>query len=105
VINEAIEYTQRARKIAGTVVATVNTVRSAGSLTSDAIVAAATQAATKEAKGALINTASRFAVERAPKQLSFFKDSAEVQQVTDALAQTDLMKKALPTLPIAIPKG
>ena len=105
VINEAIEYTQRARKIAGTVVATVDAVRSTGSLSSDAIVAAATQTASREAKGFVINTASRFAVERAPKQLSFFKDNAEVQQVADALSQTDLMKKALPTLPISIPKG
>lgn len=105
VINEAIEYTQRARKIAGTVVATVDAVRSTGSLSSDAIVAAATQTATREAKGFVINTASRFAVERAPKQLSFFKDNAEVRQVADALSQTELMKKALPTLPVAIPKG
>lgn len=105
VINEAIEYTQKARKIAGTVVATVNTVRSAGGLSSEAIVAAATQTATKEAKGFVINTASRFAVERAGKQLSFFKESAEVQQVTDALSQTDLMKKVLPTLPVTLPKG
>ena len=104
VINEAIEYTQKARKIAGTVVATVDTVRSAGSLSSDAIVAAATQAATKEAKGFVINTASRFAVERAEKQLSFFKDDAEVRRVTELLGDTDLMKKALPSLPVSLPK-
>ncbi|MBX3199274.1 MAG: hypothetical protein KF850_11070 [Labilithrix sp.] len=105
VINEAIEYTQKARKIAGTVMATVETVKSAGSLSSDALVAAATAAATKEAKGLVLNTASRFAVERAEKQLSFFKDSAEVQAVTDALSQTDLVQKAMPTLPVGLPKG
>ncbi|MBX3219779.1 MAG: hypothetical protein KF795_04620 [Labilithrix sp.] len=105
VINEAIEYTQKARKIAGTVMATVNTVKGAGSLSSDALVAAATAAATKEAKGLVLNTASRFAVERAEKQLSFFKDNAEVQKVTDALAQTDFVQKAMPTLPVGIPKG
>ncbi|MDF2696530.1 MAG: hypothetical protein K0S65_4913 [Labilithrix sp.] len=105
VINEAIEYTQKARKIAGTVVATVNTVRNAGALDTNALVAAATATATKEAKGFVINTASRFAVERAEKQLSFFKENAEVQKVESALAQTDLMQKALPTLPVAIPKG
>ncbi|MBX3259456.1 MAG: hypothetical protein KIS78_31830 [Labilithrix sp.] len=105
VINEAIEYTQKARKIAGTVMATVDTVKSAGSLSSDALVAAATAAATKEAKGLVLNTASRFAVERAEKQLSFFKDNAEIQTVTDALAQTDLVQKAMPTLPVGLPKG
>lgn len=103
VIDEAIEYTQKARRIAGTVVATVSTVKSAAAsaqgLTSDAIVAAATAAATREAKGFVLNTASRFAVERANKQLSFFKEPSEVQRVTDALGQTDLMRKALPTLP------
>ncbi len=103
VINQAIEYTQKARKIAGTVVATVNTVQAAAKgangLTSDALVAAATAAAQKEAKGFVLNTASRFAVERAQKQLAFFKEPAEIQKVSDALAQTDLMRKALPSLP------
>ena len=58
----------------------------------------------KEGKGVVLNTASRFAVERAGRQLSFFKENAEVQKVTDALAQTDLVKKAMPTLPVALPR-
>jgi len=104
VINEAIEYTVKARKIAGTVVATVDTVKRAGSLSADALVAAATEVATKEAKGLVLNTASRFAVERAEKQLAFFKDNAEVKRVTDALGETDLVRKAMPSLPITLPK-
>lgn len=102
VINEAIEYTQKARKIAGTVALTVKTVnsaaQSASGITSDQIVAQATAVANKE-KGILINTGSRFAVERAEKQLSFFKDNAEVEKVTGLLAQTDLVQKAMPSVP------
>jgi hypothetical protein len=97
VINEAIEYTQRARKIAGTVVATVQSVRAGGA---EAIVAAATKEALKEGKTAVLNTASRFAVERAEKQLSFFKESAEVEKVTQALNDTEMMRKALPAVPL-----
>ena len=41
----------------------------------------------------MLNTASRFALERADKQLSFFKDKAEVAKVTDLLAQTDLVRR------------
>jgi hypothetical protein len=95
VIREAVEYTARARKVAGAVVATVGTVRSAAAQGTDAIVAAATAAATKEAKGFVLNTASRFAVERAQRQLSFFEDAAEIARVTDALGQTALVREAL----------
>lgn len=101
ILNEAIEYTQRARKIAGVVVATVETVKNS-KLDSNALVAQATsiaEAKVKEGQSTLLNTASRFAVERAPKQLSFFKDSAEVQKVTELLGQTDLVQKAMPALP------
>jgi hypothetical protein len=103
VINEAIEYTQKARKIAGTVVATVKTATAVASsnpsAVADAIVAQATATASKEAKGVVINTASRFAVERADKQLAFFKDNAEVDKVTGMLAETGLVTKAMPSLP------
>jgi hypothetical protein len=40
-------------------------------------------------KGFAVNTASRFAVERE----------------TDALAQSDLMRRAPPTLPVSVAKG
>ena len=39
-------------------------------------------------------------LERAEKQLSFFKDRAEVQKIEGLLAQTDLVQKAMPSLPI-----
>lgn len=104
VINEAIDYTVKARKIAGTVVATVDSAKRTGSLSSDALVTAATEVATKEAKGLVLNTASRFAVERADKQLSFYTDDAEVKRVADALSETDLVQKAMPFIPVALPK-
>lgn len=94
-ILEAIEYTEKARQVGGTVVAAVKAAQGA---TVDSIVAEAkAQAAaqiTAQAKGVLLNTGSRFALERADKQLSFFKDKAEVGKVTDLLAQTDLVLKA-----------
>lgn len=95
-IVEAIEYTEKARQIGGTVVAAAKAA-SSGSL--DAVAAEAkaqvTAQATAQAKGVVLNTASRFALERADKQLSFFKDKAEVSKVTDLLAQTDLVQRAL----------
>ena len=102
ILNEAIEYTQKARKIAGVVVATVDTVKNS-KLDSNALIAQATsiaEAKVKEGQSTLLNTASRFAVERAPKQLSFFKDNAEVQKVTEMLGQTDLVQKAMPSVPL-----
>jgi len=72
-------------------------VAQAGSL--DALAAEAkaqvTAQATAQAKGVVLNTASRFALERADKQLSFFKDKAEVQKVTDALNETSLVRDLL----------
>jgi hypothetical protein len=98
-IVEAIEYTEQARKIGGTVIATVKAA-SAGSL--DTLVAQAKAQAsaqiTAQAKGVVLNTASRFALERADRQLSFFKDKAEVAKVNDMLAQTSLITQVIPGL-------
>lgn len=100
VVNDALEYTQKARQVAGTVVATVKTVQS-GSV--DAVVAQAKMQATAQltaqAKGVVLNTASKFALDRADKQLAYFKDKAEIDKVEAALAETDLMRKAMPALP------
>lgn len=93
-ILEAIEYTEKARQIGGTVVATVRAASAASSGGLDALAADAKA----QAKGVVLNTASRFALERADKQLSFFKDQAEVAKVGDLLAQTDLMRAAVPGL-------
>lgn len=95
---EAIEYTEQARKIGGTVLATVKAAK-AGSV--DALAAevkAQAGAQIAQGKGVVLNTASRFALERAHRQLSFFKDAAEIDKVSGLLAQTDLMTKAIPRL-------
>jgi hypothetical protein len=94
-IVDAIEYTEKARKIASVVVATAKAASSGGA---DALVAEAKAQAVAQAKGAVLNTGSRFALDRAGKQLSFFKDNAEVTKVNDLLNQTALMKDALPAL-------
>jgi hypothetical protein len=98
-IVEAIEYTEKARKIAGTVVAAV---KMASNTSLDSLAAEAkaqvTAQATAQAKGIVLNTASRFALERAEKQLSFFKDRAEVAKVTELLGQTNLMTQLIPGL-------
>ncbi|MDB4940552.1 MAG: hypothetical protein JWP97_86 [Labilithrix sp.] len=88
-IVDAIEYTQKARQIAGTVLATARTVQS-GNV--DALVAQATA----QAKGVVLNTASKFAVDRVERQLTFFKDKLEIDKVTAALNDTGLMKQLVP---------
>ena len=57
-----------------------------------------TAQATAQARGVVINTGSRFAMERADKQLSFFKDKAEVQRVTEAFNDTALVRQLIPGL-------
>ena len=101
ILNEAIEYTRKAREVAGVV---VETVKSAKNLTPEALVEKGTALALEKGKGAVLNTASRFAMERAEKQLSFFKDKLELQKVDDALKQTEMITKAMPKLPSA-PSG
>ena len=101
-ILEAIEYTEKARQIGGTVVATVKAASAASSGGLDALAAEAkaqaTAQATATAKGVVLNTASRFALERADRQLSFFKEKAEVAKVIELLGQTELMTRAIPGL-------
>ncbi len=90
-IVDAIEYTTKAREIAGVVIATVQVAPTAS-------LDAVAQAAAAQAKGVVINTASRFALERVDKQLSFFKDKLEVQKVTEALNETQLVRQLIPGL-------
>ena len=98
-IVEAIEYTMKARQVAGVVLTAVKTVQT-GSL--DALGAEAkaqvVAQATAQAKGVVLNTASKFALDRADKQLSFFKDKLEVTKVTEALNETALVRQLIPGL-------
>lgn len=97
VIEEALEYTEKARKIGGTVVATV---KAASGKDVEAVVAQAASQVTKDGAGAVVNAGSKFALERADKQLSYFKDKAEIDRVSDALNDTALVRKAMPALPL-----
>lgn len=88
VVEQAVEYTHKAR----TVAATVSAVAKGGLPGKDALVS--------EAEGLLLNTGSRFARERLGKQLVYFKDKAEVRAVHDALGQYEVLRGRLPALPV-----
>lgn len=94
-ILEAVEYTEKARQVATTVMTVYQTAATVASSDPDAIVAQAKAQAVAQAKGVVINTASKFAADRVNKQLSFFKDKLEIDKVTSALNDTPLVKNAL----------
>jgi hypothetical protein len=48
--------------------------------------------------GGLLNAGSDFARAKLDKQLAFFKDSKELGQVSGLMADSSLMKGALPSL-------
>jgi hypothetical protein len=96
VVEEAIAYTEKARKVGQVVAAGVKAARGEGL---EALVARASSQAAERAEGALLNAGSRFALERADRQLSFFKDKLEVDKITELLNQTELMRRAMPSLP------
>ena len=91
VLTTAIEYSEKARAVSGAV---MSIAREGKGKARELVI----QEATDRAKGVVLNTASRFAIERANKQLSFFKDSAEVDAVAERLAETDLVKGLLPDI-------
>lgn len=93
---EVIEYTEKARKIAGQVQSAVDAVKNKDA---QSLVDVAQSELTKRGSDVVLNTASRFAAERVDKQLSFFKERAEVKLVEQALGETDLVKKLMPALP------
>ena len=99
VIFEAIELTEKARKVGGQVLQVVNVAKNAGKLDADTLIATAQAQLLTKGKDAVLNAGSKFAVERIEKQLSFFKDKLEIDKVSGLLAQTDLVQKALPQLP------
>ena len=47
----------------------------------------------------LLNTAHDFALKKLDRQITFYKDKADVKNVDEALGATKLMKSALPTIP------
>ncbi|MEM9695052.1 MAG: hypothetical protein AAGA56_21095 [Myxococcota bacterium] len=64
--------------------------------TAQALIAKADQIDSSEILGALVNTGTEQARKQVDKQLLFFSDKLELSNVTEELASTSLMQKALP---------
>jgi hypothetical protein len=90
---EAIEMSEKARKVAATARAAIRR-----GLDKDALVAAA-QAEIEQRAGGLLNTATRFGRERVERQLAFISDKKELSRIQDAVASTPLGTGALPEIP------
>jgi hypothetical protein len=110
VVNEAVEYTEKARKLIETarkalntaedVMATVKRAQDAmksGDPLRGVDVKNDLMKATKDA--GLLNVGSKFALSKLDRQISFFKDRDEVKKVKEAMSQTRLMSAALPSIP------
>lgn len=104
VVNEAVEYTEKARKMIATAQKAVGTARD--------VVAAVKRAqdtlkngdpkdvvAQAAKESGLLNTATSFATRQLDRQLAFFKDRDEVKRVEGWLGETKLMRAALPSIP------
>jgi hypothetical protein len=98
VIHEAIERTREARAVLAKVSATVETARSASAKDPKALLEEAASIGAAKGQRYVWNTASSFALERANKQLAFFESNAEVQKVSEMLAQTKVMRADLPAV-------
>jgi hypothetical protein len=109
VLQQGLEYTQEARKYAGIamdVYAKYNQIKEGKLPTQEELIArvkqeALTRGQKELAKGEsfVFNSASKFAMDRLPKQLSFFKDGGEMKKVTALFNQTDLITQQIPGLP------
>ena len=97
VLLDAIELTDKVRKIGGQVVQIAQIARKAGQLDVDSLVATAQQQVMTRGKDFVLNTASRFAIERADKQLTFFENKLQIDEVTERLNQTNLVNVTMPT--------
>ncbi len=104
VVNEAIEYTEKARrmiataqKAIGTAQGVVAAVKRAQDMLKNGDPKDVVAQAAKDA--GLLNTASSFATKQFDRQLAFFKDRDEVKKVEGWLGETKLMRAALPNIP------
>ncbi len=104
VVNEAIEYTEKARKLIATarkVVATAQEVAATVKRAQDAVKNGDPKDLVAQAAkdSGLLNTATAFGLKKLDRQLAFFKDRDEVKKVEGFLGETKLMRAALPTIP------
>jgi hypothetical protein len=109
-VNEALDYTAKARKAIDTAkkyagkaedaYATVKKIQNGEALKGvDAQVASAVKDA------GFLNFGSNFATQKLDKQIAFFKDKDEVAKVKSMIGETKLMSAALPTIPQTPSKG
>ncbi|HEX3345689.1 MAG TPA: hypothetical protein VHS09_13995, partial [Polyangiaceae bacterium] len=104
VADQAIEYTEKVRKVAGQVqkgLAVAGTALDTGKKLASGQLPATPDAAgvLQLAKdGGLLNAGSDFARTKLDKQLAFFKDSKELGQIGSLMGDSSLMRGALPTL-------
>jgi hypothetical protein len=100
VANDAIELTEKARKVASQVQSGV-AVASAAVDTAAKIAGGQSPDARSVAMlakdGGLLNVGSDFARSKLGKQLAFFKDRKDLDEVKNLLGSSDLMKSALPS--------
>jgi hypothetical protein len=87
-MNDVIEVTERARKVAGTMEALLK----AGPPTPEALAA--------QAKGMVLNTGTQFARDRVKKQLAFFREKSEIDKVQKLVADSRLGTLPLPNIPL-----
>lgn len=102
VASQALEYTEKARKIAGQVrqgIAMAKSGVEAAKRVKDTKLPADVGGVMQLAKdGGLLNAGSEFARSRLDRQLAFLKDSHELDQVKGLLGESSLMKSELPKI-------
>jgi hypothetical protein len=87
-VNDVIEVTEKARKVAGTMEALLK----AGPPSPEALAA--------QAKGIVLNTGTQFARDRVRKQLAFFREKSEIDKVQKLVADSRFGMLPMPSIPI-----
>jgi hypothetical protein len=98
VADQAIDLTEKARKVVGQVQNLQNQVQK-GAAVAKGVAGGDTGGVVQLAKdGGLFNAGSDFARSKLSRQIAFIKDQSELQQVQGLIADSSLAKSALPTL-------
>jgi hypothetical protein len=101
VADQAIDLTEKVRKVAGQVqkgVAVASSAIDAGKKVAGGQAPDAAGVLQLAKDGGLLNAGSDFARSKLDKQLAFFKDAKELGQVSSLLGDSSLMKSALPAM-------
>ena len=109
VLDEAIDTTEKARKIASTAIRVAQSgVPSPDALVREGVLRAQAEASRVDARlkgegAAVLNTATQFGRSRLDRQLAFFQGQDEIASVAEQLSQTRLMRLEMPRIPAASP--